>query len=281
LQQQCQTTAKKRQTPTALETRGFPQYIRSTDFAALYESDSRHRDLTLRLSTDKLSKAYDFLWALRDISLDLLPGQLVALLGPNGAGKTTLLKLFGGLIFPTAGSIQFDGVTLAPGTTDLRRKIGLLSPVDHLYENLTVSENLRFFTALYRKNHDAAALDQALDSVNLGDRRDDFVANLSSGMKCRLSIAKWQLLQPELLLLDEPYGVLDGGGVDLLEAFLRAQCAAGGIVIMASHHVSRVLQLCNRAMILHRGRLTFNETKQTPWASFDEAFSEFLPRAIL
>jgi heme ABC exporter ATP-binding subunit CcmA len=234
----------------------------------------------LRLFTDKLSKAYGFLWALRDINLDLPPGQLVALLGPNGAGKTTLLKLLAGLIFPTAGSIRIDEKTLALGTTDLRRKIGLLSPADHLYENLTVRENLQFFTALYRKNHDPAALDQTLESVNLGDRRDDFVANLSSGMKCRVSIAKWRLLQPELLLLDEPYGVLDGGGVDLLEAFLMGQSAAGGIVIMASHHVSRVLQVCNRALILHQGRLTFDETKQMPWASFDKAFGEFLPRGI-
>jgi heme ABC exporter ATP-binding subunit CcmA len=232
----------------------------------------------LHLYTDKLSKAYGFLWALRDINLDLLPGELVALLGPNGAGKTTLLKLLSGLTLPTQGSIELDGRVLAPGTFDLRRKIGLLSPADHLYENLTVRENLQFFTALYRKNHDPAALHQTIESVNLADRCDDFVANLSSGMKCRLSIAKWRLLQPELLLLDEPYGLLDGNGIDLLEAFLLAQCAAGGIVVMASHHVSRVLELCNRALILHQGRLTFNETKQMPWTSFDKAFSEFLPR---
>lgn len=231
----------------------------------------------MRLSIDKLSKAYGFLWALRDVDLDLHPGQLVALLGPNGAGKTTLLKLFSGLILPTAGSIRFDGVTFAPGVMELRRKVGLLSPADHLYENLTVSENLRFFASLYHRRHSPAAIIEALESVTLGPRRDDYVANLSSGMKCRLSIAKWQLLQPELLLLDEPYGVLDGSGVDLLEKFLRVQCARGGVVIMASHHVSRVLQLCSHALILYQGQLTFNETKQQPWPSFDKAFSEFLP----
>lgn len=120
-------------------------------------------------------------------------------------------------------------------------------------------------------------MEQSLEAVNLGHRRGDYVTNLSSGMKCRLSIAKWQLLQPELLLLDEPYGVLDGSGVDMLETFLQAQCARGGIVIMASHHVSRLLRLCSRAVILHQGRLTFNEAKRQPWPSFDTAFSEFLP----
>jgi len=84
-------------------------------------------------------------------------------------------------------------------------------------------------------------------------------------------------LEPELLLLDEPYGVLDGSGVDLLEDFLKDQCAKGGIVVMASHHVSRVLDLCERAIILSQGRLTFNETKRQPWPSFDQAFREFLP----
>lgn len=230
----------------------------------------------MHLSIDKLSKAYGFLWALRDVHLDFQPGQLVALLGPNGAGKTTLLRLLAGLIVPTLGSIRFDGVEFAPGNTGLRRKIGFLSPVDHLYENLTVAENLRFFAALYLRSRDAA-IEENLAAVQLAARQSDYVANLSSGLKCRLSIAKWRLLQPELLLLDEPYGVLDGSGVDLLEDFLLAQCVRGGIVVIASHHVARVLRLCNRAVILHQGRVTFDETKRRPWPSFDRAFGEFLP----
>lgn len=230
----------------------------------------------MHLSIDKLSKAYGFLWALRDVRLDFQPGQLAALLGPNGAGKTTLLRLLAGLIVPTMGSIRFDGAEFAPGNTGLRRKIGFLSPVDHLYENLTVAENLRFFASLYHRSHDAA-IEENLAAVQLDARQSEYVANLSSGLKCRLSIAKWRLLQPELLLLDEPYGVLDGSGVDLLEDFLLAQCARGGIVVIASHHVARVLRLCNRAVILHQGRVTFDETKRQPWPSFDQAFGEFLP----
>lgn len=232
----------------------------------------------MHIAADKLAKAYGVLWALRDLNLDFQPSEFVALLGPNGAGKTTLLKLFAGLISPTAGEIRFDGVALAHGAAALRAKIGFLSPADHLYENLTSWENLRFFVSLYQRPDAFPAIDETLQSVDLGDRRNEYVANLSSGMKCRLSIAKWQLLRPELLLLDEPYGVLDGSGVDLLENFLLAECARGSIVIMASHHVSRVLKLCSRAVILSRGRLTFNETKRQPWPSFESAFSEFLPR---
>jgi len=231
----------------------------------------------LRLTVNKLAKAYGFLWALRELNLDLPAGAFVALLGPNGAGKTTLLKLLAGLIAPTTGAIQFDGTTVTGNDPKARKQIGFLAPADHLYENLTVRENLRFFTSLYQRNDRAANIEAALETVGLAQRRDEFVGNLSSGLKCRVSIAKWQLLQPGLLLLDEPYGVLDGNGVDLLERFLRSHCEYGHIVIMASHHVSRALKLCNRAVILHQGRLSFDEAKQQPWPSFAQAFNEFLP----
>ena len=217
------------------------------------------------------------MWALRDIDLDLLPGECVALLGPNGAGKTTLLKLLAGLITPSAGMIQFDGIVFSRGVPELRSRIGLLAPADHLYENLTVRENLRFFTRLYNRPATSSSVDAVLAQVGVDGRAADYVANLSSGMKCRLSIAKWLLLEPELLLVDEPYGVLDGSGIDLLESFIKQQCARSGIVILASHHVSRALALCTRALVLSHGKLTFDQVKQQPWPAFDRAFSEFLP----
>jgi heme ABC exporter ATP-binding subunit CcmA len=230
----------------------------------------------LRLLVDRLSKAYNSRWALRDFSVELESGDLVALVGPNGAGKTTLLKLLVGLIAPTSGSIRFDGASrIAPV---LPPRIGLLMPADHLYDNLTVRENLSFFLSLYGYRCDLQMIDSALEEVALLERGAEFVGNLSSGMRCRVSLAKWKLLQPDLLLLDEPYGVLDGSGIDLLENFLRHQVENGGIVIMASHHVSRALKLCSRALILKQGRLTFNEVKRRPWPSFDRAFGEFLPQ---
>ena len=231
----------------------------------------------MHLTARQLAKAYGFLWALKDINLDLHPGEFVALLGPNGAGKTTLLKILAGLIHPTQGELEINGTRLSAATRTLRTSIGFLAPSEHLYENLTVRENLLFFCSLYNKNSSNGAIDSALGGVALKHKADEYVGTLSSGMKCRLSIAKWQLLEPGLLLLDEPYGVLDGSGVDLLEDFLKSQCKSGKIVIMASHHVGRVLQLCSRAIILHQGELTFNEPRQQPWKSFDTAFGAYLP----
>lgn len=235
----------------------------------------------MRLAVRKLAKAYGFLWAVRDLHIELAAGDLVALLGPNGAGKTTFLKLLAGLIEPTEGTVAFDGTALAASDARRRRQIGLLAPADHLYDNLTVKENLEFFAELYDKKPSGSQLAATLDQVQLAERAGEYTGNLSSGMKCRLSIAKWQLLEPGLLLLDEPYGVLDGNGVDLLEGFLKAHCAKGNLVIMASHHVARVLKLCNRAIILHQGRLSFDEPRQQPWPSFDAAFGEYLPRGDL
>ena len=231
----------------------------------------------MHLKVQKLSKAYGFFWALKDLNLDLPPGELVALLGPNGAGKTTLLKLIAGLIPPSLGKIELDSVPFSRANGSLRAQIGLLTPAAHLYEDLTVRENLEFFTSLYGRNHDAGSITAALASVDLSDRADELASTLSSGMKCRLSIAKWDLLKPGLLLLDEPYGVLDGSGVDLLEEFLKAHCRKGNLVILASHHVSRVLKICSRAVILHQGRMTFNAPRQQPWPEFDKAFHEFSP----
>jgi heme exporter protein A len=231
----------------------------------------------LHLTVRHLSKAYGYFWALRAVDLDISAGECVALLGPNGAGKTTLLKLLAGLIYPTSGEIQINDTKFSRTSTPLRSTIGFLASSEHLYDNLTVRENLDFFTALYNKQVADSAIGAVLENVGLDRWSGEYVSALSSGMKCRLSIAKWQLLEPGLLLLDEPYGVLDGGGVDLLEKFLKSECGTGKIVIVASHHIARVLHLCDRALILQHGKLTFDEPRQHPWDSFYRAFGAFLP----
>jgi heme exporter protein A len=266
---------------TALESRLFDNYIRATRFSVTSKIVALSGSSTLRVAVRHLSKAYGYFWALRDLTLNLAAGECIALFGPNGAGKTTVLKLLAGLIYPTSGEIQINDAKLSRAALALRSNIGFLSPSDHLYDNLTVRENLDFFKALYNKNLAGSAIATALDILGLRRWSGEYVAALSSGMKCRLSIAKWQLLEPGLLLLDEPYGVLDGSGVDLLESFLKAHCDKGGIVVIASHHISRVLQLCDRALILHQGKLTFDERRRQPWDSFYRAFGEFLPRGPL
>ncbi len=232
----------------------------------------------MHLEVRRLSKSYGFAWALKEIDLELRSGDCVALLGPNGAGKTTLLKALCGLLRPTMGEICTDGTKLRHGPARLQPAIGLLSPGDHLYDKLTAEENLRLFLALYNRQKNRGEIGNALAAAGLSDWSGEYVASLSSGMKCRLSIAKWLLLEPKLLLVDEPYGVLDGSGVDLLETHLKNVCRSGGIVVMATHHVTRAVALCSRAVILRRGKIIFNETKRTPWDGIYRAVEDFLPK---
>jgi heme ABC exporter ATP-binding subunit CcmA len=231
----------------------------------------------LRVTVHQLAKAYGYFWALKDIDIQATSGERLALLGPNGAGKTTLLRLLAGLIYPTRGEIRFDGAALTRQSARDRAAVGLLAPGEHLYDNLTARENLDFFCQLYNKQPEPTAIDAALGSVGLSRWASAYTGVLSSGMKCRLSIAKWKLLEPELLLLDEPYGVLDGGGIDLLESFLKSRSEQGGVIIMASHHIARVLDLCTRAVILEQGKVIFDETRREPWDGFTRAFGAFLP----
>ena len=226
----------------------------------------------------ELSKAYGFLWALRQVNFQLRAGDCVALLGPNGAGKTTLLSLLSALVRPTAGEIAIDGKQLPHGHSPLRSRIGLLSPGNHLYEKLTSRENLRFFTSLCGKGVPRERIDMELEQVGLGPWSGHLVSSLSQGMKCRLNIAKWLLLEPQLLLLDEPYGSLDGSGVDLVESYLSRLCADGGIVVMATHNLQRALSLCSRAVVLHQGRVILDEPRSEPWEGLHRAMADFLPR---
>ena len=232
----------------------------------------------MHLEVRRLSKSYGFAWALKEIDLELRSGDCVALLGPNGAGKTTLLKALCGLLRPTMGEICADGTKLRHGPARLQPAIGLLSPGDHLYDKLTAKENLRLFLALYNRQEKEDDLAKALAAAGLSDWSGEYVASFSSGMKCRLSIAKWLLLEPKLLLVDEPYGVLDGSGVDLLETHLKNVCRSGGIVVTATHHVTRAVALCSRAVILRRGKIIFDEAKRTPWDNIYRAVEEFLPK---
>ncbi len=232
--------------------------------------------MVLSVRMDKVSKVYGLLWALREVRLEIAAGEWVALLGPNGAGKTTLLRLLAALSYPTSGAIELFGRRLPYGNSPLRGMIGFLAAGGHLYDNLTVSENLRFFVSLYRGDVTAEERQDVLGEVGLHEKTGEYVSTLSLGMRCRLAIAKWRLVNPRVLLVDEPYGALDPSGVEMLDRFLESLCAGGGIVVLASHDVPRVLQRCSRAVILNRGRIVFDEPRRDPWDSFHAAFDALL-----
>jgi heme exporter protein A len=199
-----------------------------------------------------IGKAYGAAWAVRGVDLTLGPGESLALFGPNGAGKTTLLKILATLITPTRGGGRVAGCDLRTQQDGIRESLALLAHGTHLYEDLTVRENMEFAAAMRRR---AGPLEALLERVGLAAAAGERVRALSSGMKRRLALGKVILAEPAILLLDEPFTNLDQAAVTLLQGFVAEVLARGGSVIMATHDLMRGYAACRRAAVLVNGRL--------------------------
>jgi ABC-2 type transport system ATP-binding protein len=215
--------------------------------------------VTASLSTpvielDGIVKTYGRVTALDGLSLRVGPGELVGLLGPNGAGKTTAVKLLLGLARPTRGSGRVLGAPL--GDRAVRARIGYLPELFRYQPWLRAREVLRLHTELARihPTRRAAAIDDALALVGLGDRAGDPVAGFSKGMQQRLGLGVALLGAPELILLDEPTSALDPIGRTDVRAIVRAARDRGATVILNSHLLTEVEQVCDRVIILQHGR---------------------------
>jgi ABC-2 type transport system ATP-binding protein len=182
-------------------------------------------------------------------------GELVGLLGPNGAGKTTAVKLLLGLARPTTGSGTVLGAPL--GDRAARARIGYLPELFRHQPWLRAREVMRLHTELARLGPAGreAAIDEALSRVGLADRADDAVAGFSKGMQQRLGLGVALLGDPELILLDEPTSALDPIGRADVRAIVRAARDRGATVILNSHLLGEVEQVCDRVVILHQGRV--------------------------
>ncbi len=212
------------------------------------------------IEVEALSKAYGLLPALRDVSFCVGRGECVRLLGANGSGKSTLLRALAGLSKPSSGRIRVGGWEMPKEAAQLRAQIGLVAHQPLLYENLSARENLHFFGVLYAINRAERERRSAelLRSVDLHKRAESLVRTFSRGMKQRLSLARAMLHQPDLLLLDEPYSGLDQKAGELLDELLLAARSQGQTIIMSTHQLERGAQFAERALILSRGRISFD-----------------------
>jgi heme exporter protein A len=202
-----------------------------------------------------LTKNYGFNPVLRGVDLHVKEGEFVTLVGPNGAGKSTLLRIVATLLRPTAGEVRVGGWPLPAYAGRVRRHIGLVSHQPLLYRDLSAAENLLFFARLYGVQDAGDRVQSALRRVGLLARQRDPVGTFSRGMVQRLTIARATLHEPDLLLLDEPYTGLDREASALLDDLLRREAAAGRTILMITHDLGHGLNLCDRLVILHRGRI--------------------------
>jgi ABC-2 type transport system ATP-binding protein len=202
-----------------------------------------------------LCKAYGELVAVDDVDLTVEPGDVFGYLGPNGAGKTTSLRMMLGLIAPSAGSVRLFGHDPQAGVKALEGVAGFVE-APTFYPYLNGRTNLDLFAAL-DGNGAKGRIEEALEIVGLSDRAKDRVGTYSHGMRQRLGIAASLLRKPRLLLLDEPATGLDPGGMRDMRDLIRNLSDQGMTVLLSSHLLTEVEELCNRVAIVREGRVAY------------------------
>ncbi|HKI96207.1 MAG TPA: ABC transporter ATP-binding protein [Gemmatimonadales bacterium] len=201
-----------------------------------------------------LTKSYADVLAVRDLSFAVRDGEILGLVGPNGAGKTTTLRCLVGVIRPSAGTIAVDGHDLATAPLEAKRRLAFIPDEPQLFEYLTVTEHLRFIARLYNVADAEARSAELVRELELTDKQDVFPDGLSRGMKQKLAIACGLLHHPTALVLDEPLTGLDPGAIRRMKDTIRAQAASGVAVLLSSHLLTLVEELCTRILVIHQGR---------------------------
>jgi ABC-2 type transport system ATP-binding protein len=209
------------------------------------------------ISIRDLRVDYDNLCAVRDLSLEVAPGEVCGLIGPNGAGKTTTMRTVLGLIEPTYGEIEVNGVDVREHPQEVGRLVGFMPDFPPVYEDLFAWEFLDLFAASYRipRWERPERIEHYLDMVGLSEKRNAAVVELSRGMRQRLMLAKTLIPEPQVLLLDEPASGVDPQGRIDLKNILKKLAAEGKTILISSHILAEMNEFCTAVAIMERGEM--------------------------
>ena len=235
------------------------------------------------LVAESLTKHYGALTALRDVSFQARPGEVLGLLGPNGSGKSTTVKILTGLLRPLAGDVTLNGIDIFADLPKYKAKIGYVPEEPHLYSYLTGAEYLRLVGRLRNIDEGAlnAKIDRFLQLLDIYDDRYQTLSSYSKGMRQKILISAAVLHNPQEVVLDEPFSGLDLSAARILKAFVKALADEGKIVVFSSHVLEVVEQVCSRVVILKDGVVVSHDsvsqlrsTLQLP--SLDAAFASLV-----
>src|SRR5437660_2161395 len=222
-----------------------------------------------------LVKFYKTTRAVDDISFQIARGSITGLLGGNGAGKTTTIAMIMGLVLPTSGRVQVLGHPMPEGAAEVLGRMNFESPYVDMPMRLTVRQNLTIFGKLYAVRNLRARIERLAADLDLAEFLDRPNGKLSAGQKTRVALAKALINQPELLLLDEPTASLDPDTADWvrehLETYRKTQQAT---ILLASHNMFEVERLCDRVIIMKRGRIEDDDSPDRIMARYNRATLE-------
>jgi ABC-2 type transport system ATP-binding protein len=212
------------------------------------------------IETRKLSKSFGNLMAVDNLDLHIEAGDIFGFIGPNGAGKTTTMRILVTLLEPTRGAAFIDGLDVTKQGKEVRRRIGYMPDFMGVYDDLKVFEYLEFFAAAfgieYRKRQ--AIVDGVLELTDLVSKRHALVDSLSRGMQQRLGLARVLIHDPKVLILDEPASGLDPRARIEIRELLRELKRMGKTIMISSHILSELEEICDRIGIIERGQFVFS-----------------------
>ena len=206
------------------------------------------------IEVEGLVKAYASVTAVDGLSFRVARGEVLGLVGPNGAGKTTALRCIAGILPPNAGTIRLGGFDLVTQPVESRRRLAFMPDEPRLFEYLTVEDHLAFTARMYGVADGAARARILLDELELAGKERALPAELSRGMKQKLVVACGLLHDPEVLVFDEPLTGIDPGGIRKMKQTIVRRAAAGAAVIVSSHLLPLVEEICGRVLVLSRGK---------------------------
>ena len=206
------------------------------------------------ISVSALTKLYGSFKAVDSISFDVGPGEVLGLVGPNGAGKTSTLRCLAGIMRPTEGTVSIGHHNIQVEPVEAKRNLAFIPDEPHLFDYLTVQEHLRFIARLYGVADAEQQIPPLLAELELSDKLETLPGALSRGMKQKLAIACGLLHNPSVLILDEPLTGLDPAGIRKMRQTVADRAKAGTAVVLSSHLLHLVEELCTKLFVLRRGR---------------------------
>jgi ABC-2 type transport system ATP-binding protein len=206
------------------------------------------------IEVEGLEKLYGDFPAVRGLSFQVQAGEVLGLVGPNGAGKTTTIRSIAGIIIPSQGRIRIGGHDLGRDAVAAKSLLAFIPDEPHLFDYLTVEEHLRFVGRLYQVADVDARIPGVLEELELGSKRNALPGELSRGMKQKLAIACGLLHEPRALLLDEPLTGLDPVGIRRMKSTIIRRAEAGAAVILSSHLLHLVEEICTRVLVMQAGQ---------------------------